>query len=205
ESSTPVTLAARVDEQKLWIEVRDQGRGIAPDDLRNLFTPFFRADRSRARQTGGLGLGLLLARRIVEAHRGSLEIESAPQRGTGTSSAVSASAADGGSAADSGVDCGPGSASAAAVQACAGKAAGDACSYTDGHDTDTGNCQLASDGTTLTCVEAPSADEIAACSGKAAGDACTAPDGDAGTCQVAADATTVACFETRVSGAPAHR
>jgi len=82
ESSTPVTLAARVDEQKLWIEVRDQGRGIAPDDLRNLFTPFFRADRSRARQTGGLGLGLLLARRIVEAHRGSLEIESAPQRGT---------------------------------------------------------------------------------------------------------------------------
>jgi len=82
ESSMPVTLAARVEEQKLWIEVRDQGRGIAPDDLRNLFTPFFRADRSRARQTGGLGLGLTLARRIVEAHRGSLEIESAPQRGT---------------------------------------------------------------------------------------------------------------------------
>jgi len=118
------------------------------------------------------------------------------QSGAGTSSAVSASAADGGSAADSGVDCGPGSASAAA---------GDACSYTDAHDTDTGNCQLASEGTTLTCVEAPSADEIAACSGKAAGDACTAPDGDAGTCQVAADATTVACFETRVSGAHPHR
>ena len=91
------------------------------------------------------------------------------------------------------------------MQACAGKAAGDACSYTDAHDTDTGNCQLASDGTTLTCVEAPSADEIAACAGKAAGDACTAPDGDAGTCQVAADATTVACFETRVSGAHPHR
>jgi len=75
------------------------------------------------------------------------------QSGAGTSSAVSAAAADGDSAADSGVNCGPGSASAAAAQACAGKAAGDACSYTDAHDTDTGNCQLASDGTTLTCVE----------------------------------------------------
>ena len=56
--------------------------GIAPSDLARVFTPFFRADRSRARQTGGLGLGLLLARRIVEAHRGTLEIESNPGEGT---------------------------------------------------------------------------------------------------------------------------
>ena len=82
ESTGAVTLAACVEQGALRIEIRDDGRGIAPEDLRNLFTPFFRADRSRARQTGGLGLGLLLARRIVEAHRGSLEIESAPQRGT---------------------------------------------------------------------------------------------------------------------------
>ncbi|MFL5308987.1 MAG: hypothetical protein ACJ79H_00900 [Myxococcales bacterium] len=59
--------------------------------------------------------------------------------------------------------------------------------------------QLESDGTTIACVEAPSADEVAACSGKAAGDACTAPDGDAGACQVAADGATVACFETRTA------
>ena len=82
ESAGAVSLDGQVDDGALRVEVRDDGRGIAAEDLRNLFTPFFRADRSRARQTGGLGLGLLLARRIVEAHEGSLEIESAPQRGT---------------------------------------------------------------------------------------------------------------------------
>ena len=50
--------------------------------MQHLFSPFFRGDRSRTRATGGLGLGLLLARRILEAHRGSLEIES--QVGAGT-------------------------------------------------------------------------------------------------------------------------
>ena len=82
ETRAPVALTASVDDSTLWVEVRDRGRGMAPEDLKNLFTPFFRADRSRARQTGGLGLGLVLARRIVEAHRGSLEVQSTPQRGT---------------------------------------------------------------------------------------------------------------------------
>ena len=47
-----------------------------------LFTPFFRTDRSRARKTGGVGLGLALARRIVEAHKGRIEVESSPGDGT---------------------------------------------------------------------------------------------------------------------------
>ncbi|TMA46012.1 MAG: HAMP domain-containing histidine kinase [Deltaproteobacteria bacterium] len=77
-----VALLADAGDGRLTIEVRDRGAGIAPEDMEQLFTPFFRADRSRARQTGGLGLGLLLARRIVEAHRGTLEIESNPGEGT---------------------------------------------------------------------------------------------------------------------------
>ena len=77
-----VALLADAGDGRLTIEVRDRGAGIAPEDMEQLFTPFFRADRSRARQTGGLGLGLLLARRIVEAHRGTLEIESNPGDGT---------------------------------------------------------------------------------------------------------------------------
>jgi signal transduction histidine kinase len=58
------------------VEVTDYGEGIAADDLPHLFTPFFRADRSRARVTGGVGLGLALAKRIVEAHGGTLEARS---------------------------------------------------------------------------------------------------------------------------------
>jgi signal transduction histidine kinase len=81
-SEGEIALGARAAGGSLILEVRDRGAGIAPSDLKHLFTPFFRADRSRARQTGGLGLGLLLARRIVEAHQGTLEIESRAGEGT---------------------------------------------------------------------------------------------------------------------------
>ncbi|WP_242392257.1 HAMP domain-containing sensor histidine kinase [Anaeromyxobacter oryzisoli] len=73
--------AARRDGQ-VAIEVIDRGEGIAPADLERVFAPFFRADRSRTRATGGVGLGLTLARRIVEAHGGTLVARSAPGSGT---------------------------------------------------------------------------------------------------------------------------
>jgi signal transduction histidine kinase len=64
------------------IEVEDRGAGIAPEDVPHVFRPFFRADRSRSRATGGLGLGLALARRIVEAHEGTIAIDSRLGEGT---------------------------------------------------------------------------------------------------------------------------
>lgn len=64
------------------IEVVDHGVGIAPDDWPRVFTPFFRADRSRTRATGGVGLGLVLARRIVEAHGGAIGFHSEPDAGS---------------------------------------------------------------------------------------------------------------------------
>ncbi len=64
------------------IEVIDSGEGIPAEDLARLFTPFFRGDKSRTRATGGVGLGLSLARRIVEAHGGTLLAESTPSVGT---------------------------------------------------------------------------------------------------------------------------
>ncbi len=82
EGGDPVTLAARASEGQLALEVRDRGIGIAPEDLPRLFTPFFRTDRSRDRGTGGVGLGLALARRIAEAHGGRVAAESAPGAGT---------------------------------------------------------------------------------------------------------------------------
>jgi two-component system, OmpR family, sensor kinase len=58
------------------VEVIDHGIGIAPDDLGRVFSAFFRADRSRTRASGGVGLGLALARRIVEAHGGTIGVDS---------------------------------------------------------------------------------------------------------------------------------
>lgn len=77
-----VTLVARDAGDELHLEVHDNGIGLTEDDQRNLFTPFFRSDRSRNRSTGGVGLGLTLARRIVEAHRGAISVESSATTGT---------------------------------------------------------------------------------------------------------------------------
>jgi signal transduction histidine kinase len=77
----PVELRARGDGDGVQVEVRDRGVGVAPEDLPRLFTPFFRTDRSRARDTGGVGLGLALSKRIVEAHGGRIAAESAPGEG----------------------------------------------------------------------------------------------------------------------------
>jgi signal transduction histidine kinase len=64
------------------IIVQDDGVGIDAADLPHVFTPFFRGDRSRARKTGGTGLGLTLAQRIVEAHGGTIRLQSQPEHGT---------------------------------------------------------------------------------------------------------------------------
>jgi len=64
------------------VDVIDSGEGISAEDLSRLFTPFFRGDKSRTRGTGGVGLGLSLARRIVEAHGGTLTAASTPRVGT---------------------------------------------------------------------------------------------------------------------------
>lgn len=78
----PGRLRARVEGGAAVIEVEDRGAGIPEEDLPNLFRPFFRGDRSRTCATGGVGLGLALARRIVEAHGGRLAIESRVGEGT---------------------------------------------------------------------------------------------------------------------------
>jgi signal transduction histidine kinase len=82
EADSVVTLRARSERGRLVVEVQDRGIGIARDDLDKLFRPFFRTDQSRNRATGGMGLGLTLSRRIIEAHGGEIQLES--ERGKGT-------------------------------------------------------------------------------------------------------------------------
>jgi signal transduction histidine kinase len=83
DPTTRIELSARVDaEQSLVIEVADRGIGIGAGDLERIFEPFFRADRSRTRSTGGVGLGLTLSRRIVEAHGGTITAQSELEHGS---------------------------------------------------------------------------------------------------------------------------
>ncbi|MFS8071568.1 MAG: ATP-binding protein, partial [Byssovorax sp.] len=64
------------------IVVRDHGAGIPAADVARVFDAFFRADASRTRSTGGVGLGLTLSKRIVDAHGGSIALASELGRGT---------------------------------------------------------------------------------------------------------------------------
>lgn len=62
--------------------VADSGIGIAKEDIAHIFDRFWRADKARSREQGGVGLGLSIARWIVDSHRGSIEVESEPGRGS---------------------------------------------------------------------------------------------------------------------------
>ena len=64
------------------LAIADTGVGISPDDLPHIFDPFFRADPARSREAGGAGLGLALARSIVERHGGVITCSSRPGAGT---------------------------------------------------------------------------------------------------------------------------
>jgi signal transduction histidine kinase len=80
----PIVLQVRAADNgsEVRISVTDHGVGIDPADALHVFRPFFRADRSRSRKTGGVGLGLTLARRIVEAHGGTIELRPSDEGGT---------------------------------------------------------------------------------------------------------------------------
>jgi len=81
-SGGEVVVAARVREPEVEVSVKDTGDGIPPEHLPYIFDRFYRADRSRSRATGSTGLGLAIAKQLVEAHGGRIEVESEVGRGT---------------------------------------------------------------------------------------------------------------------------
>jgi signal transduction histidine kinase len=77
-----ITLLAAPCGDTVEIAVRDNGSGIAPDNLSHIFERFYRADSSRHSDSGESGLGLAISKALVEAHGGRILAESEPGRGT---------------------------------------------------------------------------------------------------------------------------
>ena len=81
-AGTPITVSARRQHERAVVLVRDEGQGIAADDLPHVLERFYRGGEPTRRTAGGLGLGLALAREVVEAHGGQLGVVSRLDEGT---------------------------------------------------------------------------------------------------------------------------
>ena len=77
-----VELRAASQDHRVHILVRDTGAGIAPDELPHIFDRFWRSDKARSHTTAGVGLGLAIARQLVEAQGGDISATSEPGHGT---------------------------------------------------------------------------------------------------------------------------
>lgn len=81
-SGGQVTVTADRKEKHVYLSVEDTGTGIPEELKERMFEPFFRVDKSRSRELGGVGLGLALVREIVRVHDGSITVKSNPSGGT---------------------------------------------------------------------------------------------------------------------------
>jgi two-component system sensor histidine kinase CiaH len=77
-----ITLRAAAEGDDAVVSVADTGIGVPAEHVGRLFDRFYRVDKARSRAAGSAGLGLSIAREIVDAHGGTIEIDSAPGRGT---------------------------------------------------------------------------------------------------------------------------
>ncbi|NLI91181.1 MAG: HAMP domain-containing protein [Peptococcaceae bacterium] len=77
-----IILKASQLEREICLRIKDNGQGIAPDDLPYIFEKFYRGDKSRQESTGGTGLGLNIVKMLVESHGGRIEAQSVLGQGT---------------------------------------------------------------------------------------------------------------------------
>ncbi len=81
-SSKKIDVSIKEKPGEIRISFKDYGQGINDEDLKYIFEPFYRADPSRSRKTGGFGLGLSIAKKIMDAHNGEINISSKLNEGT---------------------------------------------------------------------------------------------------------------------------
>jgi len=78
----PVAIGVQATPEEIVISVEDHGKGIPEADIRHIFEPFYRVDKSRSKETGGYGLGMNLVQKIMTAHGGHIEVSSRLNLGT---------------------------------------------------------------------------------------------------------------------------
>jgi len=81
-SSSIIEMFLERNEHQIIIRVKDYGIGIPQEEIENIFERFYRVDKARSRETGGSGLGLHIAKRIIKLHKGDITISS--KEGVGT-------------------------------------------------------------------------------------------------------------------------
>ncbi len=77
-----ITICTWQEDNQAIIEVTDTGMGISSAELSLIFQRLYRVDKARSTTTGGAGLGLSIAKRIIELHQGTIEVESVPGEGS---------------------------------------------------------------------------------------------------------------------------
>jgi two-component system phosphate regulon sensor histidine kinase PhoR len=77
-----IVLSAGYHEGEIEVRVADNGIGIPPADLAHVFERFYRVDKGRSRVSGGTGLGLSIVKHMIQAHYGSVQVESEVGKGT---------------------------------------------------------------------------------------------------------------------------
>jgi two-component system phosphate regulon sensor histidine kinase PhoR len=88
-----IEVKADASEREVGITVRDNGKGIARTEHKRIFEKFYRVDDLLARQQEGSGIGLSIVQHVMRAHRGRIDVDSAPGRGSAFTLAIPRSAA----------------------------------------------------------------------------------------------------------------
>ncbi|EAG5098274.1 two-component sensor histidine kinase, partial [Listeria monocytogenes] len=79
---TEVDMHVYKEQKQIHIDVRDYGEGISQEEIDKIFNRFYRVDKARSREKGGNGLGLAIAKQLVEGYLGTINAVSEPDKGT---------------------------------------------------------------------------------------------------------------------------